>query len=74
MEPRRSTRLNNSLGCRIDAAGSEAAFASDAASSVTAALNNYIPFARRRDGRLYTMAKNSYYAYAPGQLIAVFNR
>lgn len=34
-------------------------------SPVSQALNNYIPFSRRRDGRLYTMAKNSYYAYAP---------
>jgi len=43
----------------------ESSVASEAASSVSAALNNYIPFARRRDGRLFTMAKNSYYAYAP---------
>ena len=44
----------------------ESSFASEAASSVSAALYSYLPFARRRDGRLYTMAKNSYYAYAPG--------
>jgi len=43
----------------------ESSFASEAASSVSAALYSYLPFARRRDGRLYTMAKNSYYAYAP---------
>lgn len=34
-------------------------------STESLALNSYIPFAIRRDGRLYTMAKNSYYAYAP---------
>lgn len=45
---------------------SESSAASPEPSSpVSPALNNYLPFSRRRDGRLYTMAKNSYYAYAP---------
>lgn len=40
-------------------------FASEPSSAVESpALKNYIPFAMRHDGRLYTMAKNSYYAYA----------
>lgn len=41
------------------------ASSTEPSSPVSPALLNYIPFARRRDGRLYTMAKNSYYAYAP---------
>lgn len=44
---------------------SETTAALETSSSVSSALENYIPFARRHDGRLYTMAKNSFYAFAP---------